>query len=328
MEQSRPRIAVIIVNYNAGEYLRRCLESIVDQTVPPARTIVVDNASSDGSTENLAVRYPGIELLAQDRNLGFAAANNLAVEQTDDCDWIALLNPDTEVSPEWIARLENAIVTNAQTDMFSCRLINAANKNILDGTGDIYHVSGLGWRRDHGAPASRRRTVLDQVFSACGAAAIFRRKGFLNVGGFDESYFCYNEDTDIAFRMRLRGATCLHLDDCEVRHAGSAVTGKESDFTIYHGHRNLVWTFFKNMPSPLLWLYLPQHLLLNLTTVVYFVLKGRAGIILKAKWHALKGLPRILRERKKVQASRVVSLKALKRSMSRKLLAPYLYRHV
>ncbi len=108
------------------------------------------------------------------------------------------------------------------------------------------------------------------------------------------------------------------------RHIGPAATGKGSDFTVYHGHRNLVWTSFKNMPWPLFWLYLPQHILLNVVLLVYFSLRGQARVVSKAKRDAIKGLPRILKERRRIQKNRCVSAWELGRTMATGLLTPYL----
>jgi GT2 family glycosyltransferase len=165
------------------------------------------------------------------------------------------------------------------------------------------------------------------VFAPCAAAALYRRDALVKVGGFDESYFAYLEDVDLGFRLRLAGYRCLYVPDAVVRHVGSATTGgQRSDFSVYHGHRNLVWTYFKNMPWPLFWLYLPQHILLNFVSIVYFALRGQGRVILRAKWDALKGLPRILKERRRIQKSRRVSSSELRRVMTKGLLTPYLRR--
>ncbi len=107
-------------------------------------------------------------------------------------------------------------------------------------------------------------------------------------------------------------------------HIGPARTGKRSDFTVYHGHRNLVWTFFKNMPWPLSWLYLPQHILLNVVLLVYFSLRGQARVVFKAKRDAIKGLPRIFKERRRIHKNRRVSTWELRRTMAKGFLTPYL----
>ena len=161
------------------------------------------------------------------------------------------------------------------------------------------------------------------IFSPCAAAALYRTEVLREVGGLDRSFFCFAEDVDLAFRLRLIGHSCLYVPQAVVDHVGSAMTGKHSDFSIYYGHRNMVWTYFKNMPWPLFWLYLPQHILLNLVSFIWFSLHRQMRVIFKSKWDALKGLPRVLQERKRVQASRLVSAWEIRRVMERGLLAPY-----
>ena len=136
---------------------------------------------------------------------------------------------------------------------------------------------------------------------------MYRTASFKAVGGFDESFFCYLEDIDLGFRMQLRGYTGLYVPDALVYHIGSAISGIQSDFSVYHGHRNLVWAYIKNMPLPILLITLPYHLLLNMLSIVYFVYRGQGRIILKAKKDALLGIPEILKKRHKVQSNRLVS---------------------
>jgi GT2 family glycosyltransferase len=145
------------------------------------------------------------------------------------------------------------------------------------------------------------------VFAACAGAAFYRRAAFIEAGGFCERYFCYYEDVDLGFRLRLLGHQCKFIPEAVVHHEGSALAGKGSEFSVYHVHRNFVWTFFRNMPGSLLWRYLPAHLAANLASIFVFVRKGQGRVILRAKWHALRGLPRTLRERRLIQTQRTAT---------------------
>jgi GT2 family glycosyltransferase len=315
----RARVGVVIVNANAGLLLSEALDHLSRQTLAPARVIVVDNASTDGSLDAAEQRYPNIEVVRLRENIGFGAANNLAVGKADDCEWIALLNPDAFPEPTWLEELERASHTYPEFSFFASRL-DAADSSTLDGRGDLYHVSGWAWQRDHG----RRRSSVHEgppheVFSPCAAAAMYRRDLFLEAGGFDERFFCYAEDTDLSFRLRLAGHRCLYVPQALVRHVGSAMSGRESDFAIYHAHRNLVWTYFKNMPSPLLWLYLPQHILMNLLVIAWFGARGHGRSILKAKIDAVRGLPGAVAQRRAIQTRRVRSAGDLRTAMARGL---------
>jgi len=130
----------------------------------------------------------------------------------------------------------------------------------------------------------------------------------LELGGFDEDYyFCYGEDVDLGFRLRLAGHRCLYLLQSVAHHVGSGTTGSQhSDFALYHGHRNLVCTFVKDMPGVLFWVLLPLHVALNLVSIIWFVWRGHAAVIMKAKRDALLGLPEMWKKRREVQSKRVV----------------------
>jgi GT2 family glycosyltransferase len=177
----------------------------------------------------------------------------------------------------------------------------------LDGAGDAYHVSGVGWRHLHGADAARFGTAESDVFSACAAAAFYRRADVLAAGGFDESLFCYLEDVDLGFRLRLLGHSCLYLPECVVLHAGSGIAGFRSEFQTYHGHRNLEWVFWKNVPGALLPVCLPAHVLLMAMTMIVCAFRGDLRIFLRAKRDAWRGMARVWRQRAHVQRTRLRS---------------------
>ena len=310
------KVAVIIVNYNSGAMLSRALEALSRQTFRNFRTVLVDNASTDTSADDVESRFPELTVIRSRSNIGFAAGNNLGIFQAQDAEWIALLNPDAFPAPEWIESMLAAADAHPDYSFFGCRMISAGAPEILDGTGDLYHTSGAAWRRDHGLPASQGVARSGEIFGCCAAAAMYRRDAMSEVGGFDERLFCYLEDVDLAFRLRLRGHRCLYVSEAWVHHVGSAVTGRRSDFKVYHEHRNLVWVFIKNMPWLLMWRYLPLHLALNIATIVVFAAKGRLRVILRAKFDALRELPALLAERKRVQAGRKVPLREIDRALT------------
>lgn len=306
------RVGLVIVTFNAAGYIGRSLTAVAAQTRRPDRIIVVDNASSDATLEIVRAAAVGdysIELLPLDSNRGFAVANNLAVERLDDCDLIALLNPDAFPETGWLAALISAAASHPEAASFASRLMVDGAPDLLDGAGDAFHVSGLGWRVGHRQPlqevdAARRPRP---VFAACGAAALYRRADWVGVGGFDERFFCYAEDLDLGFRLQLLGRECRYVPDAVAEHVGSATTGEDSDFSVYHGYRNLEWTFVKNMPAILLWRYLPLHVVTVIAQLVWFGRRGRLGSVLRAKRDALIGLPAVLRQRRHVQKRRQLS---------------------
>ena len=249
-------------------------------------------------------------------NLGFAAGNNLAVRMAEGCEWVALLNPDASPEARWLAELLAAAAERREYSFFASRLVDAENSELLDGAGDALHASGFAWRRGHGEPAASADEP-GEVFSACAAAALYRRDAFLAAGGFDEDFFCYSEDTDLAFRLRLAGHRCLYVPSAVVHHVGSAVTGRESAFTVFHLQRNLVWTYVKDMPFPLLWVHLPQLVVVSGLMAGWYATRGHGRAAFAGLAAAVRGLPRVLRKRRAVQAGRTVPVRAISRELER-----------
>ena len=307
-----------MVDYNQGSFFERTLGLLRDQTRRPDRVVVVDNASTDGSPEEIEERHPEVEVIRLGRNAGFARANNAGVRAAADCGWVVLLNADAYPEPRWLEELLDAARRRPECASFASRMMQADEPKLLDGAGDLYHVSGLAWRRDHGRALAETHEALEEeeVFAACGGAAMYRRDAYVATGGFDEDFFAYFEDTDLGFRLRLDGQRCLYVPGSVVHHVGSATTGAESDFTVYHQQRNMVWTWVKNMPWPLALLYLPQHLLANAWTALSWARRDRGAVALRAKRDAIRGLPRVWRQRRQVQARRRVGALALRRAMA------------
>jgi N-acetylglucosaminyl-diphospho-decaprenol L-rhamnosyltransferase len=247
-----PDVTVIVVNYNGGDYLAGCIASLARQTHTNFETILIDNASTDGSLDRIGERPDALRILRQETNLGFALANNIGARGGRGR-WLALLNPDAEADPDWIAAMLRAVARRPDHRLVASLQIAMVDDAVLDGAGDCYLAYGFAWRGGFGHPTSETPRE-GTCFAPCGAAAFYPREAFLAAGGFDDRYFCYHEDVDIGFRLRLMGERCQFAPDARVRHAGSAITGRTSRFAVFHGMRNGVWTYLKNMPG---WLLLP-----------------------------------------------------------------------
>ncbi|MDH5634035.1 MAG: glycosyltransferase family 2 protein [Gammaproteobacteria bacterium] len=305
-------VSVIIVNWNSNDLLKRCLEHLSIQTLKPRRVIIVDNGSVPSVPSEYS-QYPGIAVTAclLGTNTGFAHANNFIISDTE-ARYVALLNPDAFPDPGWLGALIEAADMHSDIAAFGSRQLVYSDLRQIDGIGDVYHMSGLVWRDgflDDFDSSDPEHTCPHEIFSACAGAALYRTEVLREMGGFDEDFFCYVEDVDLGFRLRLAGHKAMYVPDAVVHHVGSATTGgRHSDFAIYHGHRNLVWAYVKNMPGILFWLFLPLHIALNLVIMLIYILKGKGGVILRAKRDALKGLPGVLKKRSLIQKNRRASI--------------------
>lgn len=311
-----PHFSVVVVNWNGEKHLRACLEGLKAQTFQDFEVILVDNGSTDASLA-LAEPYGDfIRVLALDRNTGFAAGNNAGAALARG-EWLVLLNNDAVPEPDWLAALHRATLAFPAHDGFaSCQLLGASPER-LDGAGDAYHLWGLAKRTGYEQRLAAPWTEGREIAAPCGCAAVYRRSAFEAVGGFDERFFCYFEDVDLALRLGALGSRFRYVPEARVLHLGSASSGKRSDFAVYHGHRNLVWSFVKNTPGRLLWWALPGHLLLTLLTLMLFALRGQGHTILAAKRDAIKALPAVWRERRALEASRTQSKREFLRLTAR-----------
>jgi len=310
-------VAVIIVNYNSGALLDRCLQSLLAQTFCADELVVVDNASTDAESQSFLDAITTATVIRSETNLGYGGAINLAVRTIDTPDYIVCLNPDAFPEPDWLEAMVNAADSHPDYGSFASLMLREDDTSVVDGAGDELHFTGIPWRRFH-QQELHDSLQTEPVFSACAGAALYRTVLFNQLGGFDDVYFMYVEDIDLGFRLQLAGYPCLFVRDAIVHHIGSAVTGEGSDFSVYFGHRNLVYCYFKNMPLLLLLTTLPFHVLANLVTLVVLAVKGRGGAIGKAKLDALKKLPSAIRARNNV--SRKVSSRHIWRLLNKSMI--------
>ena len=306
-------IAVLIVAYRSRETLPRVLDSLSAQTLAPARILVLENGSPPGEAVDGDLIDGRAELTVSADNLGFAAGNNRLAAKVDQ-GWIFLLNPDAFPEPDLIERLNEAIARFTDFALFGCTQTADGAPGVLDGIGDVYHFTGVPYRAGYG----RRSTPPPdgEVFGPCGAAALIRRDVFEALGGFDEDYFCYVEDVDLAFRARLLGHRCIQLHDARVAHLGYASSGRRSQFATYHGARNRFWTFFKTMPSWLLWVLAPVHLTVTGLLWLSAARFGLFGAFGRAMRDAAAGWPQLMAKRRQLQARRKVSAWRVARMLS------------
>lgn len=302
-----PCFSIIVLFWNSHKYIKECLTSIQNQTFKDFEIILIDNGSRIGIDNELIYEFRNLNLkyFKLEKNIGFAAANNFGASDASG-DYLVMLNSDAFPKSDWLEHVKTSIEKYSNC-FFASKLVMANDKSKYDGTGDVYHASGLVWRMNYNKNVGKVVKNEGEVFSACAAAAIYPKDAFLAVGGFDQDYFSYVEDVDLGFRLRLIGYKCIFLPEAIVYHVGSASTGKRSDFSVYYGQRNIVWTFFKNMPGVLFWILLPCHIIVNLLIIILYVFRKQGRVVFQAKNDGLSGIRRIINKRKKIQKSRKVS---------------------
>ena len=316
-----PSVTVVIVAYDSGGYLQPCVDALAAQSFTGFEAVVADNASRDGSVQRL--RLPDARFRVRDMgaNLGFAAANN-RVAQASQAELLALLNPDAVPDPGWLQALATAAARHGEAASFGSIQLRLEAPDVLDGLGDVWQGAGLAGGAGEGQATSSAPGD-GPIFAPCGAAALYRRRAFLEAGGFDERFFCYCEDVDLGHRLQAAGWVSRRVAGAVVRHAGSGISGRTSDFTMFHGHRNRIWTFVKNTPGAWFWLLAPYHIAFNLLYLGSAVRRGVFRPVWRSYGAALAGLAPFWRDRRRLATERRASFGRLLKVMAATPWAPF-----
>lgn len=287
-------ISVLIVNYNGVSHLERCLTSLARQGYPRFETIVVDNASTDGSADWVAEHFPQVHLICSERNLGFAAGNNLGIREARG-ELIATLNTDTEVDPEYLEML-SAPMVDGQIGMCAPLMLEMDRRGIVDAAGLTVDSLGFAWNVGAGEEA-RNFTIQRLVFGACAGAALYRRAMLEALGSFDEDYFAYYEDADLAWRAQRSGWKGVFVPGARVYHLHGGSFGKTSPQKSFLLARNRWWTLIKNYPLSAFVLYLPAILGADTLALARATLHQRSSAPLRGRLAAAAGAGRAWRKR-------------------------------
>jgi GT2 family glycosyltransferase len=198
---SPPTVAVLVLNLNGQRHLSACLPGLEAQVYPNREIVVVDNGSTDDSLSFVRQEHPSVRVLEMGRNAGFCGAYNHAV-QTVDAEWVALLNNDTRVEPDWLSELM-AAADRHRASVVASRMLDWEGAQI-DFVGGTTSFEGHSWQIDHGKPVGPVPDERDLLF-ACGGSMLASRAAFLDAGGFDEDFFAYFEDVDLGWRLSVLG---------------------------------------------------------------------------------------------------------------------------
>ncbi len=284
-------VTVVIPNYNGKQLLKNCIRTLERQTVRDFTLLVIDNGSTDGSTE-LTSDVLAMEMVCLPDNRGFCGAVNIGLAKAA-TPYVLLLNNDTEAEETFVEEMILAIKRHADACSCSACMIDYRARALLDNAGDLYTL--LGWAVARGKGREIKTYPKEcRVFSACGGASIFDMRAVQAIGGFDEAHFAYLEDVDWGYRARIEGYHSYYAPRARVYHVGSATTGtRYNDKKVYLAARNSVYVIFKNMPF-LQWLINLPFLCLGIAVkLAFFVKKGFAGEYARGIKDGLCGLSKL-----------------------------------
>jgi GT2 family glycosyltransferase len=239
-------VSVVVPNWNGRRWLRACLDSLSSQAVPPLEVIVIDNGSHDGSVEYLRHAHPDVTLIALESNTGFAHAANLGI-QAASAEFVALVNTDVVLAADWMARLAGVLDARPGVAAVASKMVTPGEPVYVYDAGDVLRRDGACEQRGRFCPDDGRWDAAGEVFGACAGAAMYRRSALLRLGGFDERYFAYLEDVDLALRLRMAGWTCWYEPAVAI-HAGEGSSRQLAGGHWYLVERNTLVLLAKGFP--------------------------------------------------------------------------------
>lgn len=320
MPTTTPTASVIIVNWNGRQHLADCLDSLAAQSYRDFETILVDNGSSDDSVEFIRSNYPWVKLVPLQENTGFAKGNNLGFAEAVG-QYLLTLNNDTWVDPYWVQRLVETADNNPRVGMIGSRICAFDEPDRIDSLGVGICADGM----SRGAYRKRLFSELElptsfEILLPSACAALYRREMLDSVGGFDEDFFAYCEDTDLGLRGRLAGWSALLARDAIVLHKYSQSGGAFSPFKLFLVERNHYWLVCKNFPATYL-RQLPWQTVLRYLAQMKLLLAGRGAgadfdqstdktallaALVKGICAALAGLPHAFQKRSRIEQQRTL----------------------
>jgi GT2 family glycosyltransferase len=304
--------SIVVSNWNGRSHLERCLPCLRAQTYSPLELIVADNGSTDGSLELLRDGYPDVRVVELGDNLGFATANDRGIQAASGT-YVALLNNDTEPEPAWLEELVACLERHPDAASVTSKMMLVEPPGTIDGAGDVLDWSFLPHPRGHGEPDHGQYDDEVEVFSASGGAALWRGDLLRQLGGFDESFFIYYEDVDLGLRARQLGHSCWYAPRSVVLHHRGAATKGLTVFELYHPVKNRWFLILKNTPARLLLRHLRAIAGGELIWWRRAFASRHPGALLRAYATVLRNLPRLMRQRRAIARSRLLSVANLDR---------------
>ena len=291
MRTEHPLVSIVIVNWNGADIIHECLVSVKKIRYEPVEIIVVDNASTDDSVKKIKC-FENIILVESKQNLGYAGGNNLGFTHCSGR-YIATLNNDTEVDPDWLEEPIKMLESYSGIGIISCRQMNALERGNIDTLYSYLDRDLLFTRMGHGQEYidSLLFSTGGDVLAANGASAIYRKQLVDQLGGFEEKFFAYHEESDLHMRAFYAGWRCSYVPASIVYHRGSYSFEKIKPIFYYYLERNRIWFLYRHFPWSLIIKNLHTILIRELRIFGFLAIKNNMlKVYLKARIHGFAGI--------------------------------------
>lgn len=307
-EIPNPLVSIIILNYNAGDLLLNCIESVFKTNYNNIEVIVVDNASKDKSHIKCKEKFDIIRIIENKENFGYCEGNNVGIRQSNG-DFIAILNPDTIVSPNWLTELLSAYRTNGD-GLYQPKILSLYENNVIQSTGNMLHLFGFGFARDKGVPDNNQREKIEQIGYASGTCLFTSAKILKKIGLFDSFLFLYHDDLDLGWRAAQLGIKSYYIPNSVIYHAESYSLKWSSRkfFWLERNRRYCILTHY----SKDTYKKIRSHLILvEMLVWLFYLSKGFLVAKIRADLDIIRNKDKIKSKYEEIESKKLVSDKEL-----------------
>ena len=312
-------MSIIILNYNAGDLLLNCVESIFKTSYNNLEVLVVDNASKDQSHKKCKEKFNEIKLIENEQNLGYCEGNNVGIREASG-EFIVILNPDTTVDHNWITELVSAYREHGD-GLYQPKIISLYEENILQSTGNMIHLFGFGFARDKGIVDSNKRNRIERVGYASGTCLFTSQRVLKKIGLFDPFLFLYHDDLDLGWRAAQIDIKSYYVPASIVYHAES-YNFRWSSKKFYWLERNRRYCLLTHYSKNTYKRIFPYLLQTEILVWIFYLTKGFVGPKIRAELDIIKNKKHIQQKYDELESKKIIPDMELIKSFPDEIFVP------
>jgi GT2 family glycosyltransferase len=320
MKEKEPLISIIILNYNAGDLLLDCVDSVFQSNYRNLEVIVVDNISKDNSHKKCKEKFQNITLIENEQNLGYCGGNNVGIKHAGG-EFLVILNPDVIVETDWLNRLLDAFRKYGE-GLYQPKILATTNHNIIISVGNMIQLFGFGYSRGKGENDVGQYEKDEKVGYASGTCLFSSSNVFKKIGNFDSFLFAYHDDLDLCWKGRLKGIKSFYVHKSIVYHPLEGYSFKWNSFKYFLMERNRIYCLNKNFSGRTILKMLPSLILVDIAITLFYLKKGFISAKIKANLDILKNSKTILKNHSMIQKSRIINDSELIKEFTNKIEIP------
>ena len=318
-ETKNPLVSIIILNYNAGDLLLNCVESVFKTKYDNIEVIIVDNASKDSSHRRCKEKFEKVNLIENKENLGYCEGNNVGIRNAMG-EFIAILNPDTIVTPDCISNLVLAYNKKGE-GFYQPKILSLYEEGIIQSTGNMLHLFGFGFSRDKGSQDNYQYREIEHIGYASGTCLFTSSVVLKKIGLFDSFLFLYHDDLDLGWRAAQIGIKSYFVPDAVVFHAES-YSLKWSSRKFYWLERNRRYCLLTHYSKDTYQKIRPYLILLEIMVWLFYLSKGFLSAKIRAEIDIIKNKEHITKKYYELESKKIVSDKELIKLFPNEMFVP------